>query len=79
MQDVKENIEQCKEKALDRNRKVASGEIPIISEGDYIKGVANTAYFNSMLEDGILAKDFLGGNATHDATPLDTDLEKIKM
>ena len=77
MREVKENIAQARKKALDRSLKVASGEISIISEGDFIKGVYETMFFNSMLENGILAKDFLGGNATHDGTPFDADVEKV--
>ena len=65
----------AKDRAQKRNEKV--GEYVELKEGDFVKGILNTRYFASMLQNGIVAKDYLGANADHDATPLDTDVEKV--
>ena len=74
---AKEIMEKSREKADERNTEFAKKESINIEDGDFVKGIENTEYFPSMLQRGILAKDFLGGNATSDATPLDTDVEKV--
>ena len=73
----KKIMEKSREKADERNTEFAKRESINIEEGDFVKGIENTEYFPSMLQRGILAKDFLGGNATSDSTPLDTDVEKV--
>ena len=73
---AKKIMEKAREKADERNTEFAKRESINIEEGDFVKGVRDTEYFPSMLQRGILAKDFLGGDATSDATPLDTDVEK---
>lgn len=74
---AKEIMEKSREKADERNTEFSKRESINIEEGDFVKGIANTEYFPSMLQRGILAKDFLGGNAMSDCTPLDTDVEKV--
>ena len=74
---AKEIMEKSREKADERNTEFAKKESINIEDGDFVKGIENTEYFPSMLQRGILAKDFLGGNATSDTTPLDTDVEKV--
>ena len=74
---AKEIMEKSREKADERNTEFSKRENINIEEGDFVKGIVNTEYFPSMLQRGILAKDFLGGNAMSDATPLDTDVEKV--
>ena len=74
---AKEIMEKSREKADERNTEFSKRESINIEEGDFIKGIENTEYFPSMLQRGILAKDFLGGNAMSDVTPLDTDVEKV--
>ena len=74
---AKKIMEKSREKADERNTELAKDGSINIEEGDFIKGVANTEYFPSMLQRGILAKDFLGGDAMSDYTPLDTDVEKV--
>ena len=74
---AKEIMEKSREKVDERNTEFSKRESINIEEGDFIKGIENTEYFPSMLQRGILAKDFLGGNATSDCTPLDTDVEKV--
>ena len=73
----KKIMEKSREKADERNTEFSKRENINIEEGDFVKGIVNTEYFPSMLQRGILAKDFLGGNAMSDATPLDTDVEKV--
>ena len=70
-------MNESREKADKRNTELAEDGSIYIEEGDFVKGVADTEYFPSMLQRGILAKDFLGGNASSDGTPLDTDVEKV--
>lgn len=74
---AKEIMEKSREKADERNTEFSKRESINIEVGDFIKGIENTEYFPSMLQRGILAKDFLGGNAMSDVTPLDTDVEKV--
>ena len=74
---AKKIMEKSREKADERNTEFSKRESINIEEGDFVKGIANTEYFPSMLQRGILAKDFLGGNAMSDCTPLDTDVEKV--
>ena len=74
---AKEIMEKSRKKADERNTEFAKKESINMEEGDFVKGIENTEYFPSMLQRGILAKDFLGGNATSDCTPLDTDVEKV--
>jgi len=74
---IKNIIEKTREKAHNRNvQEAKSGKIEL-KKGDFIKGIESTQYFPTMLQRGILAKDFLGGDATYDGTPLDTDVEKV--
>jgi hypothetical protein len=44
--------------------------------GDLMKGI-NEVYFSNILQNGSVAKEFLGGDAQSDSTPLDTDLSKV--
>ena len=48
-----------------------------VRRGDFAKGIEYTEYFSSMLQDGIVAKDYLGQDASSDSTPLDMDMELI--
>lgn len=77
LEDVKKIMKDSIDKAEKRAERIENGQIPIISEGDFVKGVKDTQYFYSMLQNGILAKDFLGANAHSDGTPLDMDVEKV--
>ena len=77
LEQAKNIIEKTRENAHNRNVQVAKKGKIELKPGDYVKGIQDTEYFSSMLQRGILAKDFLGENATYDATPLDTDVRKI--
>lgn len=64
------------EQTTEENKKNARMGITL-EEGDLAKGIDNTSYIHSMFQHGIVAKDYLGGNANSDATPRDTDVELI--
>ncbi len=44
-----------------------------IHTGDFIKGIGDVEYLGRILDNGSVAREFLGCNADSDATPLDTD------
>ena len=73
--EAKQMMLDAKNKAEERNKKVQ--EFVELKKGDFVKGIADTKYFASMLQNGIVAKDYLGGNADHDGTPLDADVQKV--
>ena len=70
-----ESIDKVKDEASDRNiqfaKKIKNGT-PVINESDFIKGVGSS-YISNILQNGSVAKEFLGGSASEDSTPLDTD------
>ena len=47
-----------------------------IQPNDLLKGTQHI-YFSNILQNGSVAKEFLGASATSDSTPLDTDLAKV--
>ena len=59
-----------------RNRRAASKDM-ILEKGDYVKGIGGIFYLGNILQNGSVAKEFLGASATSDSTPLDTDVSKI--
>lgn len=48
-----------------------------LKEGDLIKGVQEE-YISNILQNGSVAKEFLGYAAASDETPLDTDLSRVE-
>lgn len=46
--------------------------------GDFVKGINELKYLPNILQNGSVAKEFLGDCASSDATPLDTDLSQIQ-
>ena len=59
-----------------RNRENAKSEFRL-EVGDFIKGIGGIEYLSSILQNGVLSKEFLGSGASSDTTPLDTDLSMI--
>lgn len=47
-----------------------------IEMGDFIKGV-DSIYIDDFLQNGSVAKEFLGSGSSSDATPLDTDMSQV--
>ncbi|MFZ4405562.1 MAG: hypothetical protein ACOYOK_15815, partial [Pseudobdellovibrionaceae bacterium] len=48
-----------------------------IKSGDFLKGV-DVSYIGNILQNGSVAKEFLGASSDSDATPLDTDISLVK-
>ena len=48
-----------------------------LEQGDLIKGIGEIRYLPNILQNGSVAREFLGDSAGSDATPLDTDLSII--
>ncbi len=74
---AKKIIEEIPKEADKRNRDAAKKGEFVLREGDFVKGIENTEYFPSMLQNGVVAKDYLGQNSKSDGTPLDMDVELI--
>lgn len=61
-----------------RNRETAEHGVQL-KQGDFIKGIGSTKYLSNILQNGSVAKEFLGAYAESDRTPLDTDLSIISI
>ena len=61
-----------------RNRQAASSPMEL-QKGDLIKGINDIKYLRNILQNGSVAKEFLGSSASSDATPLDTDVSMIMI
>lgn len=48
-----------------------------IKKNDLIKGIGDIKYLSAILQNGSVAKEFLGSDATSDLTPLDTDVSMV--
>ena len=67
-------LEEHQSEATTKNIKNAEQDDITHFVGDYIyKGISNVEYLSSILEDGILSKEYLGVGVARDLTPLDTD------
>ena len=75
---AKKMIEEITKQADKTNRETAEKGEFSIKKGYFVKGIYDTKYFPQMLQNGIVARDYLGENAAYDATPLDTDVELIQ-
>ena len=74
---AKRLIEQIPKEADKRNRDAVQKGKFILERGDFAKGIQDTEYFPSMLQNGIIARDYLGQNSSSDGTPFDMDVELI--
>ena len=75
---AKKMLEETIKQADKTNRKIAEKGDFFIKKGYLAKGILDTQYFPKMLQNGIVAKDYLGESASHDCTPLDLDVELIQ-
>lgn len=75
--DAREYMERSIREAEERN--IRASQSIEINEGDLIKGLTSDGifYLASILQNGSVAKDFLGSAADSDATPLDTDVTML--
>ena len=48
-----------------------------LEKGDLVKGIGKVRYLTDILQNGSVAKEFLGDSAGSDLTPLDTDLSIV--
>ena len=76
LEQAKEFIEQKVKTADYRNRHASNSDM-ILEQGDFIKGIGDIKYLRNILQNGSVAKEYLGSSATSDATPLDTDISMI--
>lgn len=76
LQGAKEYIAKKRESADARNRRRATEEF-VIKRGDMIKGIGELDYLPYLLQNGILAKEFLNDAADSDRTPFDTDVSIV--
>lgn len=72
-----ENYRNSKISAADKRNRLFSQKDVIVDEGDFIKGIKNAEYLNTILQNGSVSKEFLGGKDYSDQTPLDTDVSRI--
>ena len=75
---IKTMIEEKTKETDKRNKQVAKKQDFVVRKGDFVKGIQNTEFFPMMLQNGIVAKDYLGQDAASDKTPLDMDVELIE-
>ncbi len=68
---------QFKINAAQKRNEEASKKDLEFKKGDFIKGIGDIKYLKNILQNGSLAKEFLGADAGSDLTPLDTDLSMI--
>lgn len=73
---AKNYIEQ-KTKLADQLGRITAEKEFSLEEGDFIKGIGDIKYLNNILQNGSVAKEYLGSSSSSDATPLDTDLSRI--
>ncbi len=76
LEQAKEYINQKIKTADLRNRKEAQSDVTL-EEGDFVKGIGDITYLKNILQNGSVAKEYLGASASSDATPLDTDVSLI--
>ncbi len=69
-------MDQCKADAGERNAEFAAKGKLSIKAGDLLKGV-DSRYLRNIMQNGSVAKDYLGASSDSDATPLDTDLGRV--
>lgn len=75
---MKNYIIDHKKNADSKNRKLAKTKITL-DKGDFVKGINSKDYLSTILQNGSVAKEFLGVFDKGDCTPLDTDLSKIEV
>ena len=73
---AKKYIEQKIKTADSRNRNASTKDMTL-EQGDFIKGINDIKYLGNILQNGSVSKEYLGSDATSDATPLDTDISMI--
>ncbi len=49
----------------------------VLESGDLIKGIGQITYLDTIIQNGSVSKEFLGGDVGSDYTPFDTDLSRV--
>ena len=75
-QETKNYFIQKPNKADEKHRQFASQPF-VLESGDFVKGINKIDYLPNILQNGSVAKEFLGNSADSDRTPLDTDLSRV--
>lgn len=73
LESLKQYIFNKAQSATERNSNIKEFKL---EKGDLVKGI-NHKYLHNILQNGSLAREFLGESAGSDSTPLDTDLSLI--
>lgn len=74
---LRDMMDEAVKRADQRGRELARKEL-ILEEGDFLKGIGDATYLYDILQNGSVAKEFLGaGSPGSDSTPLDTDVSRI--
>ncbi|KKR98024.1 MAG: hypothetical protein UU48_C0006G0064 [Candidatus Uhrbacteria bacterium GW2011_GWF2_41_16] len=85
MEELLERMRSTRQAADERNRRSVANkrekrntEEPIfdLQVGDFLKGV-DIQYISNILQNGSVAKEFLGASSDSDSTPLDTDVSMV--
>lgn len=74
--EIEEAINKAKNSAHQRGLDYATSGLKL-APGDLTKGT-EYQYLENLLQNGVVAKNFLGENANEDSTPLDTDASMLK-
>lgn len=64
-------------KETDSKNRQAANHVFNLENGDLVKGIGDIQYLSNILNNGSVAREFLGSSAGSDGTPLDTDLSMI--
>ena len=76
LEQAKKYINDVIKKTSERNIKASECDLKL-EQGDFIKGIGDIKYLSNILQNGSVAREFLGSSAGSDLTPLDTDLSII--
>ena len=77
LEQAKQIFDEKRESADKRGRRIERQGGINLEQGDLVKGLGDIKYLGNILQNGSVSKEFLGSDATSDATPLDTDLSKV--
>jgi len=76
MQELKDIMAQAKEDANKKGYEYAKRPL-VLEKGDLLKGIGDIRYFDTIIQNGSVSKEFLGGDVDSDLTPFDTDLSIV--
>lgn len=78
LEEAKKYIRDKRDKADIRNRTAACSDMQL-EKRDFVKGIGGITYLRNILQNGSVAKEFLGASASTDTTPMDTDLSLVTL